>query len=77
MLLNENIQSSVAQRWKILEYLQAGGELTSLTMLHKFGCIDGRKRISELRRLGYPVKDRPGFNDGTRKHYKIYYIERT
>lgn len=75
MIQNENSQSSTAQRWKILSYLQDGGEVTSLSMLNLFGCYDGRKRISELRKLGYPIKDKPGFSPGSRKHFKIYYME--
>lgn len=74
-LINLNNTSSVSQRAHILLELQEGKELTSLTMLTKFGAIDGRKRISELRRMGYPIKDRKGYNEGTKKHFNIYYLE--
>lgn len=75
MQINSNPASSASQRQRILEFLEAGGELTSLTMLSKFGAIDGRKRISELRAAGHPIKDRRGYNAGTRKHFNIYYMD--
>jgi len=74
-LINPNSTSSTSQRLRILADLQDGKELTSLTMLVDYGAIDGRKRISELRALGYPIKDRKGYNESTKKHFNIYYLE--
>lgn len=74
-VINTNQESSASQRVRILTHLQAGKELTSLSMLTKFGAIDGRKRISELRALGYPIKDKKGYNESTKKHFNIYYLE--
>lgn len=74
-VINTNQESSASQRVRILAYLQSGRELTSLSILAKFGAIDGRKRISELRSLGYPIKDKKGYNESTKKHFKIYYLE--
>lgn len=76
-LINPNPMSSVSQRLRILADLQNGRELTSLTMLTKFGAIDGRKRISELRAQGFPIKDKKGYNVITKKHFNIYYMEKT
>ena len=73
--INLNSTSSSSQRMKILADLKNGAELTSLTMLQRYGAIDGRKRISELRRLGYPIKDRREYNTSTKKHYNIYFLE--
>jgi len=66
-----------SQAKRILAHLQAGGTVTSLSMIHDFDTVDGRKRISELRRMGYPIKDRPGYNENTRKRYNIYYLDTT
>lgn len=72
---NPNLTSSSSQRMRILADLKNGAELTSLTMLQRYGAIDGRKRISELRALGYPIKDRREYNISTKKHYNIYFLE--
>lgn len=74
-LINPNPTSSVSQRLLILRALEAGKELTSLSMLTNFGAYDGRKRISELRALGHPIKDKRGYNEHTRKYFNIYYME--
>jgi hypothetical protein len=73
-LINPNPTTSVSQRLQILRALEAGKELTSITMLTHFGAYDGRKRISELRALGYPIKDKRGYNERTKKYYNIYYM---
>ena len=75
-VINPNTTSSASQRVRILAALQTGRELTSLGMLLEFDAIDGRKRISELRAQGFPIKDKKGYNEHTRKHFNIYYIER-
>lgn len=64
----------LSQRARILNYLLQGGELTSCSMLERFGAYDGRKRISELRRLGYPILDRRGHSANA--SFNIYYMER-
>ena len=74
-LINPNPTTSASQRLRILTDLQQGKELTSLTMLTNYGAIDGRKRISELRAQGYPIKDKKGYNASTRKHFNIYYLD--
>ena len=75
LTVNQNPTTSISQRRSILADLQAGRELTSLSMLTKFGAIDGRKRISELRAQGFPIKSRQGYNDSTKKRFNIYYLE--
>lgn len=42
----------------ILKYLQSGGTLTTLSILAKFNCVDGRKRLSELRQEGHNIQSR-------------------
>lgn len=65
----------ISQRKRILAHLQAGEELTSVSMLEKFGAYDGRKRISELRKQGYPIKDRPGHSSTSSARFNIYYMD--
>lgn len=42
----------------ILSALLAGEALTPLECLRRFGSMDARKRISELRRAGHPIESR-------------------
>ena len=73
-LTDLNPEKRPSQRLRILFHLQAGHTLTSAEML-RLGIVDGRKRISELRRLGYDIKDRKGVNPNTKARFNIYYLE--
>ena len=43
------------QEERILEYLQGGGELTSLEALNLFGCFRLASRISSLKQQGHNI----------------------
>lgn len=62
----------VAQRMKILDYIKRHGCITAREAFG-LGCNSPRKRISELREKGYPIRDRWRQNeDGIR--WKEYYL---
>lgn len=70
--------NKLTQRDKILKHLQLYGTITSLEAVYRYGMLDGRKRISELRRMGYNITDttvskKDEFN--TTITYKIYKLE--
>jgi len=46
------------QQNDVLTYLRTHNYLTSLNSGTVIGVVDLRKRVSELRRLGYPIGDR-------------------
>jgi len=46
----------MTQKQRILEYLQAGGELTRLDSWDKLGVIEAPARISELRQDGHLIR---------------------
>ena len=43
----------------IIDYLKNVGSLTVATCLSEIGTVELRKRVSELRREGYPILSRP------------------
>jgi hypothetical protein len=47
--------NKLTQRDKILKHLQLYGTITSLEAVYRYGILDGRKRISELRRMGHNI----------------------
>lgn len=55
MNVNENKTSSDSQCAKILAWLKAGGTITSLEALYKFGCLRLASRISDLRERGHSI----------------------
>lgn len=59
---------------RLLEYLQAGYHLSSVDGVHYGFGTDLRKVISNLRKLGYQVKDVWEKRNG--KKFKRYFIER-
>ena len=70
--------NKLTQRDKILKHLQLYGTITSLEAVYKYGILDGRKRISELRKMGYNItsttaRKKDGF--GTTITYNIYKLE--
>lgn len=74
------MNDAVAQRVQIYEYFLAGGALTSLDALHKFGCMRLGARVWELKKMGIPILDRwvGRVNaNGKWKRYKEYYMEKT
>ena len=72
--------NKLSQREKILKHLQLYGTITTLEAAYKYGTLDSRKRISELRRMGDNITDttvskKDEFN--TTITYKIYKLEDT
>lgn len=62
------------QHQAILEILENGNSLTGLDALVLCGTMKLASRISELRRLGYNIKDEYIKVDSG-KHVKIYWME--
>lgn len=44
-----------SQNKQILRYFQAGGSLTQLDALHRFGCMRLGARVHDLRELGHDI----------------------
>lgn len=70
--------NKLTQRDKILKHLQLYGTITSLEAVYRYGILDGRKRISELRRMGHNItsttaRKRDEFNSIIT--YNIYKLE--
>jgi hypothetical protein len=57
---------------RLLEYLQAGYKLSTLDGVRYGVGVDLRKRVSELRQLGYSVRSVWEKGDGVR--YKRYFL---
>ena len=58
----------------ILEALLNGQKLTVLGTVRRFNTVELRKRISELRREGFHIKDEWETNKQTKSKYKVYYV---
>ena len=58
----------------ILEALLNGEKLTVLGAISKFKTVELRKRISELRRSGFHIKDEWLTNSNTKSRFKTYFI---
>jgi len=75
---NPNAHSAQSQKRTIVAYLSAGGVLTKSNAKQISGAEDFRKRISELRREGYDIKDRWRKERNRYGHvtnFKEYYME--
>lgn len=70
--INPNEESAATQRTEILDYLQSGESLTSITALQKFGCFRLSARIHELKK-DYPIRSK--FVQRNRKQVKLYSLE--
>jgi hypothetical protein len=78
LFVGGNMTNKLTQRDKILKHLQLYGTITSLEAVYKYGILDGRKRISELRRMGHNItsttaRKRDEFNSIIT--YNIYKLE--
>ena len=40
---------------KIIDYINENGSITPLTALREFGCMRLASRITDIKRMGYPV----------------------
>jgi len=74
---NPNSQAATSQKVAIIAYLRNGGTLTKKNAAQLFGAEDYRKRISELRRAGFDIRDRWKTGKsryGHTERYKEYYL---
>lgn len=53
--MSDDIPPSDSQAAAILKHLQAGGTITPLLALDKFGCMRLGARILDLKRQGHPI----------------------
>lgn len=63
---------------RILSFIQMRGSITGVEAVNFCSAADYRKRISEMRAAGIPIKDRweTGSNQfGETVRYKRYYLE--
>lgn len=59
----------------ILEALQRGEQLSTNDSCIRYGIRALGQRITELRKAGYPIKDRYGKVNGKRAPFKIYFMD--
>lgn len=64
----------MTQSDRILDHLQAGGTITALGALERFGCLRLAARIDELRKAGHTIKTTAVNDRINGKHYALYYI---
>lgn len=67
----------LAQRNLVLAWLQNGQQVSSRDAVLTYGIQDLPKRISELRRMGYPIESRrvDGKNRmGGKTHWNVYWM---
>ncbi len=50
------IEHKPTQNQRILDYIDEFGSITQLEAIRDLGCMRLASRISDLRRLGYPIK---------------------
>ena len=62
----------MTQSDRILRHLEAGGSLTALGALERFGCLRLAARIADLRAAGHTIKTTQVNDHG--KHYALYYM---
>lgn len=59
---------------RVLFALVDGDELTTLTALQRFGSLELRKLVADLRAAGFRIADRWEKNASTGKRYKVYFL---
>ena len=64
--------SAHSQNQAILAHFRAGGSLTSLEALEKFGCLRLASRVSDLREMGHDIKS--VWEKRGDKKFKRYYL---
>lgn len=70
-----NYSTSTSIKRKLLKALLMGEELTTLTGNHLASTVDFRKSISELRKKGYPIRDKWDTNPNNNKRFKRYFLD--
>lgn len=59
----------------ILSHLKAGGTITGLEALRRFGCIHLPRRILDLKERGHGISDEWVKDAETGKRFKRWYLE--
>ena len=69
--------TKVTQQDRLLLALERSGErgMSGIEFIHSVGCIDYRKRISDLRKMGYQITDRWEENERTGARFKRYFYK--
>lgn len=49
------VESKPTQNERILDYIEKHGGITPLDAMNEFGCMRLASRISDLKKLGYPI----------------------
>lgn len=65
----------VKQNEAILGHMLEGKSITALDALNSYGCFRLSARIYDLKKDGYPIKDRYVEVGPDKKHVKVYWIE--
>lgn len=77
--MNSSDKHYTDQQNRILEYLINHDHITSAISIKALGIMDLRKRLSELRRMGFPIEDRYVTKEnryGKKVRYKEYYLQK-
>lgn len=62
---------------RILQYIEENGSITQLQALREFGCMRLASRMSDIKKMGYPVKvemETAKNRYGEKIHYARYRI---
>ena len=68
----------ISQCEKILKYIEDNGSITQLDALREFGCMRLASRISDIKKMGYPVRKKLEASKnryGEPIHYARYTLE--
>jgi len=63
------------QQKQIIDHIKAHGSITNIEAMKQLGMCDFRKRISELRGLGYKITDILEPNTNNHCYHKRYFLE--
>ena len=70
------VEHKPTQNERIIEYINTFGSITQLEVLRDLGCMRLASRISDLKRLGYPIESKiveVKNRYGEKCHIKSYY----
>ena len=65
----------LTQKEEVLQHLKTVGEISSLLAIRKYNNTRLAAHIHALRKEGYKISDRRGYNNG--KNWKIYFLAKT
>ena len=70
--------SKITQCQRIIRHIEDFGDITSLEAISEYGILRLASRITDLKRMGYPIKSKTvtGKNRyGEKTHFKVYTLE--